>query len=100
MRGGVHHCFHNTKIMKYIIGDLGSSQLTTALVFHEGIEHITFKDVFVPGTIISAGFCSIQIVNGVVDVHAYSESKSLGVVSNPEQDEKIIKRAIQISVIK
>ena len=94
------HCLYNTKIMKYIIGDLGSSHLTTALVFHEGIEHVTFKDVFVPGTIISAGFCSIQIVNGVVDVHAYSESKSLGVVSNPEQDEKIIKRAIQISVIK
>ena len=55
-------------------------------------------DYNVPGTIISAGFCSIQIVNGVVDVHAYSESKSLGVVSNPEQDAKIIKRAIQIDI--
>ena len=91
-------CLYNTKIMKYIIGDLGSSQLTTALVFHEGIEHATFKDVFVPGTITSAGFCIIEVVQGEVVVTTYSESRSLGLKPDHERDAKIIKRAINISV--
>ena len=86
--------------MKYIVGDLGSAQLTTALVFHEGIEHRTFENCFRAGSIVSAGFCKIGIIKGEVVVTAYGESMSLGVSSNPEQDEKIIKRAIQISVIK
>ena len=94
----IHHCFHNTKIMKYIIGDLGSSQLTTALVFHEGIEHSTFRHTFVSGTIIGAGFCTIEVVNGELIVNAFGESVSLNITSNPERDAKIIKRAININM--
>lgn len=94
------HCLYNTKIMKYIVGDLGSTQLTTALVFHEGVEHQTFENCFRAGSIVSAGFCKICIIKGEVVVTAYGESISLGVSSNPERDARIIKRAIQISVIK
>ena len=84
--------------MKYIVGDLGSAQLTTALIFHEGIEHRTFENCFVAGSIVSAGFCKINIIKGETVVTAYGESMSLGVSSNPERDAKIIKRAIQIDI--
>ena len=85
--------------MKYIVGDLGSAQLTTALVFHEGIEHRTFENCFVAGSIVSAGFCKINIIKGEAVVTAYGESMGLGVSSNPERDAKIIKRAIEINMV-
>ena len=85
--------------MKYIVGDLGSAQLTTALVFHEGIEHRTFENCFRAGSIVSAGFCKISVIKGEVIVTAYGESVGLGVSSNPEKDAKIIKRAIEINMV-
>ena len=79
--------------MKYIVGDMGHLGLTTAILFHEGIEHLAFKERF--GHIHSAGFCKLHFdANGQAVAHAYGESIGLGVVSNPERDEKIIKRLI------
>lgn len=79
--------------MKYIVGDMGPLELTTAVLFHEGIEHRAFKDQF--SCIHSAGFCKIYTgVGGQTMVRVHGESIGLGVVSNPERDEKIIKRLI------
>ena len=44
--------------MKYIVGDVGHLGLTTAILFHEGIEHLAFKERF--GHIHSAGFCKLH----------------------------------------
>lgn len=84
--------------MKYIIGDLGNSELTTALVFHEGVEHTAIAPAFIPGSITSAGFCKINVNTKTqeVEVSVYGESTGLGLSPNPERDVKIIKRAIVI----
>ena len=84
--------------MKYIVGEMGNTELLTALIFHEGIEHSAVAPAFNPGSITSAGFCKINVNTKTqeVEVSVYDESTGLGLSPNPERDVRIIKRAIVI----
>jgi hypothetical protein len=69
---------------KYIVGeiqdDMGS--VITAIVFSDVISHIFVSKLFVPGTIIGAGFCYYDIEG----VTVYGESFGLNIESNPEDE--------------
>lgn len=79
--------------MKYIVGEMGNTDLLTALIFHEGIEHSAVAPAFNPGTITSAGFVNTHRdpVKGLL-IDVYGKSISLNCESNSERDAKIIKR--------
>jgi hypothetical protein len=77
---------------KYIVGDINGTYMshTCAVVFSEAIGHDEVAKVFIPGTIVSAGFCHATEEK----VWVYGESISLHIKSNPERDETLVGRAI------
>lgn len=77
---------------KYAVGEVAGSYGSTlcAIVFSEVVTHSDTARVFVPGTIMSAGFFHADQDK----VHVYGDSVSLNVKSNPERDERLIGRAI------
>lgn len=77
---------------KYIVGQIsdGMGSQTAAVVFPETIPHVSMSRVFVQGSIRSAGFCHFS----EEDVKVYGDSVGLKVKSNPEQDTRLVGRAM------
>ncbi len=80
------------KDAKYVVGEVNNNGLPVmvAIVFPRYIPHDAVKDVFLPGTISSAGFFQ---VNKSMQIVVYGESVGLGVCARVN-DEKLISRAI------
>jgi hypothetical protein len=77
---------------KYLVGEIRSShgQEQCAVVFSELITHSDVARVFVPGTVVSGGFCHYTDEG----VKVYGESISARVKCNPAVDEELVGRAM------
>lgn len=76
---------------KYVVGvpRSGFFDGLCAVVFSEIMDHCAVSEVFVPGSIVSAGFCHAE----ADEVRVYGRSASLKLASRPE-DAELVGRAI------
>lgn len=78
---------------KYIVGEVPGGVglgVLCAVLFPETVGHDDMSQVFIPGTIRSAGFFHADENK----VYVYGESISLRIKSNPEIDERFVGRAM------
>lgn len=77
---------------KYLVGQVHIDGTTAlmALVFPENFPHAVAAHAFLPGSIVSGGFCHYEDD----DVRVYGESISMKVKSRPDQDMILLGRAL------
>lgn len=78
---------------KYVVGRISESYAGVgAIISDEVVNHSTLGKLFVPGTIVGAGFFHI---NEKEEVKVYGSSSSLKIASRPE-DEQFVGRALAL----
>lgn len=79
-----------TTNMKYIVVDTGLNDIP--ILFDTSINHSDMAGRF---TVVSAGFVFITNDKGTIKAYAGGRSLSLGIVSRPEIDSKIIEKMLE-----